>query len=78
MRRLLAVAGLALVAALLVVYAFWWRGGSNGRPITFSVEQGASVSSVAQDLEAKGLIDSAAIFRGFARIFGGSDPVQAG
>ena len=78
MRRLLAVAGLALVAALVVVYALWWRGGSNDKPVTFIVEQGASVSSVAQDLETRGLVGSAAIFRGFARIFGGGDPVQAG
>lgn len=78
MRRLPVLAGLAVLAALILVYAFWWRGGSNDKPVTFIVEQGDSVASVAENLEAKGLIDSAAIFGGFARILGGGDPVQAG
>lgn len=78
MKRLTWVAALLAVAALLLAYALWWRGGSNDKAVTFVVDQGASVSSVASDLEQKGLIGSAATFRAFSRLFGGGDPVQAG
>ena len=78
MKLLLRAAALALVAALLLTWAFWWRGGSNDAPVTFIVEQGSSVGSVARDLEKRGLIGSADVFRGFARVLGGGDPVQAG
>ena len=78
MKPLLRAVALAVVAALLLSWAFWWRGGSNAEPATFIVEQGSSVGSVARDLEKRGLIGSADVFRGFARVLGGGDPVQAG
>ena len=78
MKLLIRAAALAAVAALLLTWVFWWRGGSNDKPVTFIVEQGASVGSVARDLEKRGLIGSADMFRGFARVLGGGDPVQAG
>jgi UPF0755 protein len=78
MRKLAGVAVLLALAALVAVWASWFRSGANAQPVPFTVEQGASVGSVASELEAKGLIGSAGTFRGFARIFGGSDPVQAG
>ena len=78
MRRLIQLGGLALVAALIAVWALWWRPGPSDRPVNFIVEQGASVAGVGRDLEARGLIGSASTFRLFARLFGGGDPVQAG
>ncbi len=78
MKPLVRAAALAVVAALLLTWAFWWRGGSNAEPVTLIVEQGSSVGSVARDLEKRGLIGSADMFRGFARVLGGGDPVQAG
>ncbi len=78
MKLLVRAAALAAVAALALTWAFWWRGGTNDKPVTFIVEQGSSVGSVARDLEKQGLIGSAGVFRGFARVLGGGDPVQAG
>ena len=78
MRRPIQLGGLALVAALIAVWALWWRPGPNDRPASFIVEQGASVAGVGRDLEARGVIGSASTFRLFARVFGGGDPVQAG
>jgi UPF0755 protein len=78
MRRVKRAALLFLAAGLLLLWGLWFRGGSNEKPASFIVEEGSSVASVARDLESRGLIGSATTFRGFARIFGGGDPVQAG
>ncbi len=78
MKALVRVAALVAIAGLLLVYVLWWRGGGTDQPVTFIVEQGSSVGSVARDLEAKGLIGSAGLFSGFARVLGGGAPVQAG
>lgn len=78
MRRVKRAAILILIAGLLLLWGLWFRGGSNDKPVAFIVEEGSSVASVARDLEARGLIGSATTFRGFAKIFGGGDPVQAG
>jgi len=69
---------LIVAAALVLLWAFWWRGGGHDKPETFIVEQGSGVAKVASELESKGLIGSATVFRGFAKILGGGDPVQAG
>ncbi|HEX6218002.1 MAG TPA: endolytic transglycosylase MltG [Sphingomicrobium sp.] len=78
MRRLAGAAILLILAALVAIWGLWLRSGDNAKPVPFTVEQGASIASVASQLEAKGLIGSATTFRGFARLFGGGDPVQAG
>jgi UPF0755 protein len=78
MRRATRTAILLLAAVLLLFWAFWFRGGNNDKPVTFIVEQGSGVAKVSNMLEAKGLISSATVFRGFAKIFGGGAPVQAG
>ena len=78
MRKLTGAAILLVLAALLVVWSFWLRGGDNAKPVTFVVEQGSSVASVAAQLEKQGLVGSATVFRGFAKLLGGGDPVQAG
>ena len=78
MKWLVRAGALAIVAALLLLYGLWWRGGGNDKPVTFDVEQGSSIASVARDLQEQGLIASATTFRAFAKLFGGGDPVQAG
>ncbi len=78
MRKLLGAAIVLLLAAFVVLWAFWWRAGGNAKPVPFIVEEGSSVGSVAAKLEKAGLIGSAPGFRGFAKFLGGGDPVQAG
>jgi UPF0755 protein len=78
MRRVKRGAILIAFAGLLLLWGLWFRGGGNEKPVSFIVEEGSSVASVARDLESRGLIGSATTFRGFAKIFGGGDPVQAG
>jgi UPF0755 protein len=75
--------GGAVVAFLgflaLVWFAWgWWGGSSVGEDTAFVVESGASVSSVADDLEEKGLIGSADAFMLRAKVFGSGDPIMAG
>jgi UPF0755 protein len=81
MKRLL----LLLVPALLAVaagvaFAIFWAGpGPTTRPQTIIVAEGSSLAGVADQLEQAGAIrGGAGTFRAFARIFGSSDPVQAG
>jgi len=77
-RKLAWLVGFVAGALFVATFLLWWKGGDHDKPVTFAVEQGASVGSVARSLEAKGLIPSAAAFRGFAKLLGGGDPVQAG
>ena len=63
---------------LAVVLYGWFGSGPAARSQSFIVEEGSSVSGVAAQLEKAGAIGSAARFKVGARIFGGSDPVQAG
>jgi UPF0755 protein len=78
-RARLAVLGLlALVAA--GVLGVWALMGSATvtKDTTFTIPAGASVSAVADKLEAEGLIASASGFMLQARIFGSNAPIQAG
>jgi UPF0755 protein len=80
MRRLLLVlAALALLAGAGTYWTLWAGPGPSEEPTTIIVEQGSSLARVAAQLEQSGLIrGNARIFRGMARLFGSSDPVQAG
>jgi UPF0755 protein len=76
---------LLLVPALLAVaagiaFAILWAGpGPTTRPQTIIIAEGSSLASVADQLEQAGAIrGGAGSFRAFARVFGSSDPVQAG
>jgi UPF0755 protein len=72
-------AAAVVVAALLTIYALWWSSGPKPGPHTIIVEEGSTVASVASQLEKQGAIPGNAMtFRGFARVFGSDDPVQAG
>ena len=79
MRKLLGLAILGLLAAVAAVGMLWWSAGPKPGPHRVTVEEGSTLASVARQLEAKGAIPgNATTFRGMARIFGSSDPVQAG
>ena len=79
MRKLFGFAVLALVAAVAAVGILWWSAGPKPGPHRVTVAEGSSLASVAAQLERDGIIPgNAASFRGMAKLFGSSDPVQAG
>ena len=74
----LAVAGLIL-AALAALYFLWWGPGPKAGPHTIIVKEGASIASVARELDRQGAIPGTArTYRVMARILGSNDPIQAG
>jgi UPF0755 protein len=78
-RALLILAALGVVVAGAAFWLLWAGPGPSGAPRTVIVAEGSSVARVAGQLEREGLIrGNARVFRGFARILGSSDPVQAG
>jgi len=78
-RLLLIGGGGLLVAVLLAIGIFWWSAGPKPGPHTIVVEEGATLASVAEQLDSMGAIPgNATTFRGFARILGCGDPIQAG
>jgi UPF0755 protein len=78
-RFLLIGAAGAILAALLIIYLLWWGPGSKPGPHTIIVKEGSTLSSVSQQLEKEGAIPgSARTYRVMARLFGSSDPIQAG
>jgi UPF0755 protein len=75
---LLAVPAL-LIAAAAGVWLLWVGPGPASETKTVIVEQGSSLGRVAAQLEEAGAIrGDARSFRLLARVFGSSDPVQAG
>lgn len=78
-----AARGLVLVLLVLgaagLMFAWTFLGSATvAKETNFTIPAGASVSSVAQKLEAEGLISSASGFVLQARIFGSDAPIQAG
>ncbi len=71
-------AALALVVGAAAYYAFWAGPGPSSAPTTLTIEQGASLGRVARQLEEAGAIRDQRVFRGFARLFGSDDGIQAG
>ena len=73
---------IALPIALLLVgiwFATGWYGDANVEEDTaFIVPDGATLTSVAGDLEEQGLITSGSAFLLRAKILGSSDPIKAG
>ncbi|MEE4199926.1 endolytic transglycosylase MltG [Erythrobacter sp.] len=80
MRRLaLFAVSLILLAGVALLLAPTFLGEASIEEETpFMVPAGSSLSAVAQDLEQQGLITSADGFLMSARLFGSSDPIQAG
>jgi peptidoglycan lytic transglycosylase G len=76
---LLIVPALAILAAGVAFWLLWAGPGPTSRPTTIIVAQGSSLARVAGQLdEAKAIRGGASTFRVFARVFGSSDPIQAG
>jgi len=72
------MAGLGVMVAALVLAWTILGSASVVKDTTFTIPAGASVASVAGQLEENGLISSAAGFVLQARIFGSDKPIQAG
>ena len=80
MRKLfLAAVVVAVLAALTAVSVLWWSAGPRQGAHTIIVAEGSSLAAVAEQLEEMGAIPgNATTFLAMARLFGSSDPVQAG
>jgi UPF0755 protein len=78
-RARLAILGVLALALAGLVFAWSLLGSATiTKDTSFTIPAGASVSSVADKLEAEGLISSASGFVLQARIFGSDSPIQAG
>jgi UPF0755 protein len=70
---------LGLLAAVATFWLLWASPGPKPGPHEIIVEEGSSLAKVADLLVAKGAVPgTATTYRGMARIFGSSDPIQAG
>ncbi len=80
MKRLLLIAALlGLLAAVAGWWLLWASPGPRPGPHVIIVEEGSSLAKVAEILVAKGAVPGTPItYRAMARLFGSSDPVQAG
>jgi UPF0755 protein len=73
-----AAVGLVL-AALVVVYLFWWAPGPKRGPHDIIVKEGTTLGMVSRQLAKEGAIPGTArTYYVMARLFGSSDPIQAG
>lgn len=71
--------GAAIVAlGLLAFVGTWWGSSGFDKNIDLVVPQGATLSTVARELQDKGAISSAGGFLLRAKIFGSRDPIKAG
>ena len=78
-RLIIAAVAVALLTAVAGYWLLWASTGPKPGPHRVMVEEGSTLASVASQLGAQGVIPgTASTFRGMARIFGSSDPVQAG
>ena len=80
LRRLILLVALSgLLAGAGGFWLFWASPGPKPGPHGITVEEGSTLASVARQLEAQGVIPgNATTYRALARLFGSSDPVQAG
>ena len=80
MKRLSVVAAAAvMLAALATIYLFWWAPGPKAGPHDIIVKEGTTLRSASRQLEREGAIPgSARTYYVMARLFGSSDPIQAG
>jgi len=77
-RLFLVAAGLGL-AALVVIYALWWAPGPRRGPHDIVVREGTTLGAISRQLAKEGAIPGTArTYYVMARLFGSSDPIQAG
>ncbi len=74
----MAAAALIVAAAATYLIAGWFGSGPLDEEKPFIVSSGSTLTAIANQLEDDGAIGSADAFLLRAKIFGGSDPVQAG
>jgi len=78
-RLLLVVVILGLVSGTAAFWRLWLASGPGPGPHRVTVEEGSTLTSVALRLEEQGVIPgTATTYRAMAKVFGSSDPVQAG
>ena len=80
MKKLLLIGGGAFViAALIAIAMLWWSPGPKPGPHTIIVKEGATLATVARQLDEMGAIPgNETTFRAMARVLGSGDPIQAG
>ena len=80
MRRPFLTAAVGLVlAALAVIYFLWWAAGPKPGPHDIIVKEGTTLGAVSRQLAKEGAIPGTArTYYVMARLFGSSDPIQAG
>ena len=70
---------LGLLAGAGAYFTLWASAGSKPGPHTIVVEEGSSLAKVTGQLVAAGAVPgSATSYRAMAKVFGSSDPIQAG
>ena len=70
---------LGLLAGVGSYFTLWASAGSKPGPHTIVVEEGSSLAKVTGQLVAAGAVPgSATSYRAMAKVFGSSDPIQAG
>jgi UPF0755 protein len=78
-RALLIAAAVIIAAAFATVYLFWWSAGPKPGPHDLMVKEGTTLGSVSRQLAKEGAIPGTArTSYVMARLFGSSDPIQAG
>jgi UPF0755 protein len=78
-RLILVVAALGLLVGAAGFWLLWLSPGPKAGPHRVTVQEGSALASVARQLQEQGAIPGTAdTFRVMARLFGPSDPVQAG
>ena len=79
MTRLLGVAAGLVLAALIALYLLWWGPGPKAGPHMVTIQEGATIGSVARKLANEGAIPGTAkTYYVMARLLGSRDPIQAG
>ncbi|GGY95589.1 endolytic transglycosylase MltG [Novosphingobium colocasiae] len=73
-----AAVAVALLLGVGALLSGWYGSGPLAKDVTFIVPNGASLGTVAQRLEDKGIVPSAQGFSLRARVFGGGGAIKAG
>lgn len=78
-RAILVAVLLGLLSGIAGVWLLWGAAGPKAGPHRVTIEEGSTLASVARRLAQQGVIPgNATTYRAMARIFGSSDPIQAG
>ena len=68
-----------ILAAIVAIYALWWAPGPKRGPHDIIVKEGTTIRSLSRQLAKEGAVPGTrATYYVMARLFGSSDPIQAG